>query len=381
MRLAIVTSFPRNPDRPVGGVEAVSVILARALAARDDLRVDVLTSDPDCAQPEQSEWDHCRIHRLPHSGKRILSDALGPGRRSICEYLRSLHPDVIHAHDVYGLMVKALDIPRVFTIHGFIHADTAVSGSRFAWLRSRLWHHFETGGWADQPHIISISPYVREYLRGIATGIIHDIDNPIDTRFFEIPREVAAGTIFCAALLCKRKNQIALVKALGRLRDQGVDANLRLAGAAADETYAGALRRCVSDCGLDERVTLLGSLDAGQIRNELSHAAVFSLVSLEEGSPMGIEEAMAAGIPVVTSNRCGMPYMVRHGESGYLVNPEDPEDIAHRLAQLLASGELRSKMGRAGRRIAEDRFHPARVAQRTAEVYREIAKSSVNTPA
>lgn len=85
---------------------------------------------------------------------------------------------------------------------------------------------------------------------------------------------------------------------------------------------------------------------------------------------MGIEEAMAAEVPVVTSNRCGMPYMVRDGESGFLVDPHDPHDIARRLRQLLGDDALRYAMGAKGREIALDRFHPAKVAARTREVYR-----------
>ena len=60
-----------------------------------------------------------------------------------------LAPDVVHSHDVYGLMVKGLRVPRVFTIHGFIHADTLVSGSRLARLRSWIWRFFEVAGWRD----------------------------------------------------------------------------------------------------------------------------------------------------------------------------------------------------------------------------------------
>ena len=85
---------------------------------------------------------------------------------------------------------------------------------------------------------------------------------------------------------------------------------------------------------------------------------------------MGIEEAMAAGVPVVTSNRCGMPYMVRDGETGYLVDPHDPADIARRLEALLTDDALRSSMGKQATAIALDRFHPDRVARRTVEVYK-----------
>ena len=93
------------------------------------------------------------------------------------------------------------------------------------------------------------------------------------------------------------------------------------------------------------------------------------LTSLEENSPIEVEEAMAASVPVVKSNRCGIPYMVCDGESGFLVDPNNPDDVTRRLGQLLKNGELRRSMGVKGREIALDRFHPAKVAARTRDVY------------
>jgi glycosyltransferase involved in cell wall biosynthesis len=82
---------------------------------------------------------------------------------------------------------------------------------------------------------------------------------------------------------------------------------------------------------------------------------------------------MAVGVPVVTSNRCGMPHMVRHGESGFLVEPDDPGEIAARLRQLLVDVQVRDAMSRSCRAAALERFHPARVAARTREVYLQAA--------
>jgi glycosyltransferase involved in cell wall biosynthesis len=374
MKVAVVTSFPRDVDRPVGGVEAVSVVLVRALAALADTEVHVVTTDKACARVEQSVCDGVTLHRLPHSGRRTLMDAIGPSRRRIQGYLNRLAPDVVHAHDVYGLMVKGLPLPRVFTIHGFIHADTALSGSRFARLRSRLWRRIETGGWADQPHIVSISPYVRERLSNIATSVVHDIDNPVAASFFEIERREQPGTIFSAALINARKNTLALVEALGRLRAQGVAAQLRLAGAESEPAYAQRVCQRVAELGLQENVKLLGSISAERVQAELAAASVFALVSLEEGSPMGIEEAMATGVPVVTSNRCGMPYMVRDGKTGFLIDPTDPADIAWRLEQLLRDDALRTSLGAHAHAVARDRFHPTIVAHQTREVYRRAIR-------
>ena len=369
MKVAIVTRFPADPASPRGGVESVSVNLVRALAGLGDLSLHVVTSDPRAPQADESQWLGVQVHRLPWTGRNMLTYATGAGRREMRRFLQELIPDVIHAHDVYGLMVKGLDIPRVFTIHGFIHADTLLAGGWSARLRSWLWRRAELAGWADQPHIISISPYVRERLAGIARGVIHDIDNPISEAPFGIERAEVPLRIFSAAWISPRKNTMGLLRAFSRLIAKGGRAELRLAGAAPMDKYLAEVRDYIACEGLQERVKILGRLDYESVLEELKHAAVFALVSLEENSPMAIEEAMAAGVPVVTANRCGMPYMVRDGESGFLVDPNDPDDVADRLRQLLEDDGLRAGMGTMGRQIAMDRFHPRRIAERTRDVY------------
>lgn len=369
MKVAVVTDFPRDPGRPRGGVQAVSVNLVRALAAFDDLELDVVTTAPDAEAPSRSQWAGVTVHRLPRLGRRMLTGSLGPGRRQVCAYLDALAPDVVHAHDVYGLMVMGLPLPRVLTIHGFIYGDTQVSGERFAWLRAQVWRRVEAAAWAAYPHIISISPYVRERLTGIASGVIHDIDNPVAEDFFRIARRERKGTVFTAALIEPRKNTMALVEAIERLVRLGGDVHLRIAGAASDLVYLRRVEEFVAARGLGDRVTLLGRLGMAEIARELEAASVFALVSLEENSPLAIEEAMAAGVPVLTSNRCGMPYMIRHGESGFLVDPLDAQDIADRLGELLQDDARRSAMGSEARRVATDRFAPDSVARRTRDVY------------
>lgn len=373
MKVVLVTSFPDDPNRPHGGVQAVSVNLARSLARLPELEVHVVTTDRETRSHRLWDWEGVSIHTLPWAGGSVLGHAVGTGRRQVSRYVMDLAPDVIHAHDVFGLMVKGVSLPRVFTIHGFIYGDTLVSGERFAWVRSQIWRRIETSGWADQPHIISISPYVRERLAGIASGIIHDIDNPIAPGFFEVERSERPGTLFSAALICPRKNTLCLVDAFANLLRRGVEANLQLAGSAPDPDYQRQVEERIRFHKLEDRIRLLGRLTTDQVREQLAIASAFVLVSLEENSPMGIEEAMAAGVPVVTSNRCGMPYMVRDGDSGYLVDPHDSDDIADRLEDLLSDDTRRASMGEKSRQIACDRFHPDAVARRTYEVYLRAA--------
>jgi glycosyltransferase involved in cell wall biosynthesis len=274
-------------------------------------------------------------------------------------------------------MVKGLSIPKVFTIHGFIFADTACSNQCFPKIRSALWHAAETAGWADQRDIISISPYVRNRLEKSFHGKIHDIENPIGEEFFEIERREEVGRIFSSAAISPRKNTLALIDALKIMIDDGIQARLWLAGKITDPDYETNVRSKIIANNLSGNVSLLGSIPRSRVAEELSKASLFALVSLEENAPLAIEEAMAAGVPVVASNRCGMPYMVAHGKTGFLVDPCDPQDIADAMKKILSQDGLRKKMVEASRALARERFHPRKVSMRTHEVYREVlAKQS-----
>jgi glycosyltransferase involved in cell wall biosynthesis len=368
MKVAMVTQFPRDANRPVGGVEAVSVNLARALAANEGVELHVVTLD-DAGQRAIEDWHGVTVHRLPRPSGSMLGVARGAGRRLVSQHVASLAPDLVHAHDTYGIMVQGLRLPRVFTVHGFIYGDTLLSDTRFARLRSWLWKRVETAAWADQPNIVSISPYVRERVSQFSAAVIRDIDNPIAEQFFDTPSQPDPGRVFSAAVISQRKNTQMLVRAVQVLRDRGVDVQLRLAGPVVEAGYGKALQQLIDQAGLGDQVHLLGSIPSSRVLEELQRASAFALVSLEENSPMGIEEAMAMRLPVVSSNRCGMPYMIDHGTSGYLVDPFDAEDIAGALERSLART---AALGAESRRIAERRFHPREVARRTLEFYKEI---------
>jgi glycosyltransferase involved in cell wall biosynthesis len=372
MKIAIVTHFPVIHTAPQGGVEAVSVNLVKGLAQLQDMEIHVVTLDTTIAANSISHWDNVTIHRLAVSPGSILLQACGAWKHQLQNYLINLQLDLVHSHDTYGIMTQGLKLPRVFTIHGFIYGDTLLSQKKLAWLRSRIWRVIETRAWAEQPHIISISPYVRERLNGIAKGVIYDIDNPVAEEFFHIQRAEKKGTIFSAAVISPRKNTLTLIKAFSLIAGEFPHATLRLAGTIINDDYARLIKEYILKRKLSDRVHFLGKIGTSQILDELAAASIFALVSLEENSPMGIEEAMAAGVPVVTSNKCGMPYMVQHGESGYLVNPEQSGKIALRFKELLGNDTLRESMGNIGHKLALCRFHPVTVARKTRIVYLEI---------
>jgi len=375
IKLAFVTQFPIDINKPLGGVEAVSVNLVRSLSAYQNLEIHVITLCPEVSKSTKAYWDNVLVHRLPKPVGSELLNAITKSKKLISDYIAKLKPDLIHAHDTYGIMVQDVHIPKVFTVHGFIYGDTLLAGGKFKWLRSKLWEYVEKKSWSKQPNIISISPYVRERVSAVSSANIYDIDNPISDSFFSVVRQEIPNTIFTSAVICPRKNSFQLIKAVNLLINMGYDIQLRVAGSIGNKDYAQSQRDWIQQHKLENNVKFLGRISTQQVMQELSTASIYALTSLEENSPMGIEEAMAVGVPVVTSNRCGMPYMVKNGETGYLINPFDENNIAAKLKKILDHPDLKKTMEKKSRLLAADLYHADNVAKRTYYVYKELMQS------
>jgi len=231
----------------------------------------------------------------------------------------------------------------------------------------------ESRGLSRQKTIISISPYVLGMIQQYAPqAAIHGIDNPVDDRYFTVPLEKQnAGNkrVLILGWINERKNTLGAIRAMAHAVRSGAKGTLAVAGEAKLSSYKELLLREIADLGIENHVEFLGHINREQLESELRRTSILLLPSLQENAPMAISEAMAASIPVVTSNRCGMPYMVADGESGFLVDPTDSIQIGERLKELLLSPELCHKMGARGREIALERFHSDAVAAKTRAVY------------
>jgi glycosyltransferase involved in cell wall biosynthesis len=154
------------------------------------------------------------------------------------------------------------------------------------------------------------------------------------------------------------------------------EARLIVAGEAKEAEYLDRVKGSVEHHKIGRQVEMLGHIDHARLMEELAKASVFLLPSRQENSPMAIAEAMAAGIPAIAANRCGMPYMVEENKTGFLIDPESMEEIAERLERLVSSPELCKQMGQTASRVAMERFHPSSVAEKTRAVYRRICTST-----
>ena len=161
--------------------------------------------------------------------------------------------------------------------------------------------------------------------------------------------------------LVRGKGHAVLLDALARLRDDGVETLTTLVG---DGPERGPLERLAAELRLDVRFA--GAVGQDEVRAFYEDAELFCLPTFAEGLGVVLLEAMAFGLPVVSTLVMGVPEVVEDGETGLLVRPGRPDLLAEALVRLAAAPELRDRMGRAGRRCVLEEFDVHRQAERVA---------------
>ena len=208
------------------------------------------------------------------------------------------------------------------------------------------------------------SQYTRTQLEklGCPAGLLHLLPVGLDPAQFPF-RERRQGPsepvrILTVARLVPIKGHEYAIRALARLREQGCNVTYDIAG---DGPLKTKLEALIHELNLERTVTLHGSLDSLGIRNLLDRAHIFVLASVsldgdQEGQGLALQEAQAAGLPVIATNHGALPEGLSPGESGFLVPERDVTALAERLKYLVAHAELCASMGRKGRAFVEKNF-------------------------
>jgi trehalose synthase len=170
------------------------------------------------------------------------------------------------------------------------------------------------------------------------------------------------------------KGQFGLVEAYRRVTDTVSDAQLVLAGGAADDDPEGAevYDRLRVETADDPGIHLLTDLPDATVNHLQRRSDVVVQRSLREGFGLVVSEALWKRTPVVGSNVGGIPLQIDDGENGYLVAPDDAEAVAERTIQLLADDALRSRLGCQGRRTVRERFLLPRQLLDCLRLFRDI---------
>ena len=222
--------------------------------------------------------------------------------------------------------------------------------------------------WRAADHVITVADCTRDHLLDIGLADparITAIGGWADERFFQLADPAATRTrlraelslpakafvLVCVAMLRPDKGQDHFIKALGLLKERGLAPLTVLAGSPTAESveYETGLHRLVAEHGVDVR--FLGYRDDISELMQMADAVV--IPSLTEAQPRVAVQAFAIGRPVVASQVGGVPEIVRHGETGWLVPPAQPRALADALAKVLTEPEQAARVAAAARAMAE----------------------------
>ena len=286
-----------------------------------------------------------------------------------------LPPIVLSLHGNYVSIVKAAvqhaaGAPNPRSFARAVRSIVQVTRMHFAKGNWRLFRRCE----ASVPSRSQIRPSRWSHL--LRRGHIHVVRSGVDTRVFH-PREqlaaraalgiaASAPVALYAGRLDHGKGPQVAIEALALLTDFP-EAQLILAGDGPrrDENEALAER-----LGLGGRVRFVGRLESDAVAQHMAAADVVVFPTLlAEAGPLVVAQALATGTPVVASRIGAVPEMLADGESGLLVKPGKPSELAAALRRLFADPELRTRMGESGRRAALAEMTVERMTDAMTEVY------------
>lgn len=216
---------------------------------------------------------------------------------------------------------------------------------------------------AGSDAIIAVSEFTADQvhqLLGVERSRLHVVHHGIRA----LPRRPAAGRekiVLHVGAIQRRKNIVRLVKAFETLPD---DWRLVLAGSSG---FGGAeILSYIDSSASRERIQVLGYVSSDALAGWYSRALIFAFPSLDEGFGMPVLEAMAAGVPVVTSNRSALPEVA--GNAALLIDPESTSELADALGRLVFDQNLRLDLICRGLRRAAE-FSWAEAVNRTWALY------------
>lgn len=291
-------------------------------------------------------------------------------------------PKLIHAHWIFPqgtlavLLGKLFKIPVLVTAHG---GDAfGLTGAGLAWIKR--WTVRHASAWSSNTTATADAVTCKDHVAMVLPmGIPFDHFAAVGKKVVnENSRHDKAVVLFVGRLV-EKKGGGDLILAFARLPDSiNAHVELRIIG---DGEERQALENQALRLGVAHRVTFLGRVPNQELPDHYANADVFVAPSIvdsrgdTEGQGVILLEAMAAGVPVVSTRTGGISEVIEHAVNGILVEPNCPEQLAEAITTLIQDRRYRQRLSEAGK-IKASQYDWQRVSEAFAAVYKALIASS-----
>jgi glycosyltransferase involved in cell wall biosynthesis len=291
--------------------------------------------------------------------------------------------DVVHDNQSlsYGLWLISKRIPTLATIHHPITVDRkiTVDSVRATWKKLKHWRWYSFIGMQKRvsrriPKIITVSDCAKK-------DICSEFNIP-EGRFTTVPNGINTDLFYPIPGVAREKDRIIvtnsadtplkglyyLLQAVAYISEKR---DLRLIVIGSPKKNGGVVK-LIKKLGIESHITFTGRISDAEFVQQYARASIAVVPSVYEGFGLPVGEAMACGVPVISTTGGALPEVV--GDAGILVPPADHKALGDAIVDLLDSPEKARALGRAGFRRVQEHFTWKRAAEKTVAAYREVIR-------
>lgn len=377
MRIVQIGAYPLSPDLVRGGVEASVYGLAKELGKSNVVHVFDAPRKGGGAGTVEEENIH--VHRTDNPGKWQVS-AIRQIKKMV-EKIVKLQPDVCHIHgtNLFAWMMyrrlKKEGLPCIVTVHGLARVEKKNALKKSFSIKGLSQYLYQ--GWVEKrflgqlPLVVVDTEYVKDIVEHYPIRrkpAIYVIPQGIDESFFYLGCSCSSNIILSVGAINERKGHLLTFKAFETIKKKGVDARLVIAGVSSDKNYFESLQTIVASSSYKNDVLLLPDLPTDKLKQWYEKAHLFVLHTQEESQGIVFSEAMAVGLPVVSTCVGGVPFVIEHGSTGLLSNYSDVETYADNIALLMTDDELWLRMSKSCREVSQN-YHWRSISNNIVKLY------------
>ncbi|AOZ91957.1 glycosyltransferase [Paenibacillus crassostreae] len=308
-----------------------------------------------------------RIKRLPHSPRKITKVFKRNKIKLIHARFGNSGVRLIHVK-------QRLRIPMITSFHGF---DLPTKRNPRKSYHRMLPVLFRVGDKFTVPSRHMKNQLIRW---GCPNHKIEIMYSGIDLKKFSYKKrdnKTEELTIITVGRLHKKKGHQYLLRAFKKIHDHYPSARLVIVGEGRERKK---IKRLITSLKLNKYVKMKGLIAHNQLSELLYRADIFCLPSLttkdgnHEGIPNAIKEAMATGLPIVSTRHGGIPELVTDGQEGLLVPEKTAKGLADKIKFLIENPSIRQEMGRKGHEKVESDFDSAKQVRKLESIYANLIR-------